>query len=80
MNIFDTRSSTTCHKISSGSYSNELSIKAILLRAPLVHFLLTRLSPGVPNSSCFCNMINYTSKPLIMLETQKYNQRNLYLI
>ncbi len=66
--ISDTGSPTTCHKISSGSHLSELGIKTILLQALLVRFLLTGLSLRLPNNGCFCDIINYVSKPLAILE------------
>lgn len=69
--ISDTGSPTTCHKIFSGSYFSELDIKTILLQAPRVRFLLTGLSLRLPNSGCFCDIINYVSELLAMLEIHK---------
>lgn len=72
MNISDTGSPTTCHKVSSGSHSSGSCIKAILLRAPLVSFLLTGLSPRLPDGDRFCDMTNDILEPLAMLEIHRY--------
>ena len=66
--ISDTESFTTCYKISSGSYSNKSGIKAILLQALLVRFLLTKLSSKLPDGICFYDMINHALEPLVILE------------
>lgn len=66
MNISDTESPTACHKVSSGSHSNESGTKVILLQALLVWLLLTELSPGQLDGSCFCDMINYALELLAM--------------
>lgn len=80
MNISDTGSLTTYHKISSGNHSNKLGIKTILPQASLVRFLFIRLSLGVSGNSRFCDMINYASGPLAILEIGRYNQKDLHLI
>lgn len=71
MNISDTRSLTTCYKISSGGHFSELGIKAILLQVPLVHYLLTRLFLKLLTNGCFCDIINYMLEPLVILEIHK---------
>ncbi len=77
--ISNTRFSTTSHKVFSGGHSNELDIKAILPRAPLVHFLLIELSPGLPGGGRFCDMINYASEPLAMLEIHRDTIKENYV-
>lgn len=71
MNISDIRSPIADHKVSSGGYFSESDMKAILPLAPLVRFLLTALSLGLPGGGCFYHMINYALKPLAILEIHR---------
>lgn len=71
MYISNTDFPTVYYKISGKGYSSKLSIKVILLKIPLVRFLLTGLSPGLLNSSYFYDIINYTSELLAILKIYK---------
>ncbi len=79
MYISNTGSSTACHKVSSGGHSSELDIKAILPQASLVHFLLTELSLGQSGGDRFCDMINYSSEPLAILEIYGNTMKGTYV-
>lgn len=78
-NISDTGFPTACHKVSCEGYSSELGIKAILLWALFMHFLLTKLFPGLSNSGHFCDMTNYTLKPLTILEIHRITIKETYV-
>lgn len=51
----------------------------MLLQVPLVYFLLTELSLRLSDSNCFYKIINYTLKPLTMLEIYENTINETYV-
>lgn len=79
MNISDTKSLIAWYKIFSKIHSNKSDIRAILVQALLIYFLLTKLSPGLLGSNCFCDMTNYASKSFVILEIYKDTIKETYV-
>lgn len=79
MNVSDTKSLTAWYKIFSKTHSSKSDIKVILVQALLIYFLLTELSPGLLGSNCFCDMTNYESKSIVILEIYKDTIKETYV-